>query len=257
MIISPIERPETLKDSAYNEIKPLLISGEHDHHKIFSANQLAETLQVSRTPVREALLQLTNEGYLTPVGGRGFKIREFSKKEIQDFFETRKMIECYVVERLADQLTLKDFEHLEAIIEKMARFGEKEKAAEFLEADKEFHLYLIHRHNNAHLKGIMDNIRNLISTIGHKAVVKEHRFDEVVNEHSNLLNALREKNKNRATACMREHLDVTEQYLISSISSNNRKPMQRRSSPPLRMETLHFLRRNHAGELKCVSQASN
>jgi DNA-binding GntR family transcriptional regulator len=219
VLISPIERPETLKDSAYNGIKLLLISGDYDHDKIFSANQLAETLHVSRTPVREALLQLTNEGYLIPVGGRGFKVREFSQKEIQDFFETRKMIECHVIESVADHLTVQDFKHLEGIIEKMSRFGEKGKANEFLEADKEFHLYLIHRHDNGHLKGIMDNIRNLISTIGHKAVVKEHRFEEVIKEHRDLVDALKQKNKERAVACMRTHLDVTEKYLVEQTNT--------------------------------------
>jgi DNA-binding GntR family transcriptional regulator len=220
MLIAPIERPETLKDAAYNGIKLLLITGQYDPQKILSANQLAETLHVSRTPVREALLQLANEGYLIAVGGRGFNVRKFSKKEIQDFFETRKMIECHVVKNLSNRLTADDFTHLEQITEKMARFGSLGKATEFLEADKEFHLYLIHRHDNGHLKGIMDNIRNLISTIGHRAVVIEHRFEEVVQEHRHLLKALQEKNSDKAVACMRAHLDVTEKYLIEQTQSS-------------------------------------
>ena len=63
--INKIERPGTLQALAYDKIKGLMIAGELDFDSIYSANQFAEILGVSRTPVREALLQLSAEGLLT------------------------------------------------------------------------------------------------------------------------------------------------------------------------------------------------
>ena len=100
--INKIERPGTLQALAYDKIKGLMIAGELDFDAIYSANQFAEILGVSRTPVREALLQLSAEGLLTSLQGRGFKIKQFSENRVREFFETRQMIESYIIEQMVD-----------------------------------------------------------------------------------------------------------------------------------------------------------
>jgi DNA-binding GntR family transcriptional regulator len=102
-----------LNELAYKEIKNLLVTGQLEFNMMYSANQFAEILGVSRTLVREALLQLTKEGCLISVQAQGFKIKEYSEKEIKDFFETRKLIESYVIERLVGSLTKLDIQQLE------------------------------------------------------------------------------------------------------------------------------------------------
>jgi DNA-binding GntR family transcriptional regulator len=82
----PIARHGSLKDAAYRQIKELLLSGRLEHGRLYSAQYFAEMLGVSRTPVREALLQLTSEGSLVCLDVRGFKIREFTDKEVRDVF---------------------------------------------------------------------------------------------------------------------------------------------------------------------------
>src|SRR5947209_6045260 len=70
-----IDRPLSLKDSAYRAIKDQLVSGKLEHDKIYSAQHFAGMLGVSRTPAREALLQLASEGFLVCLDARGFKIK--------------------------------------------------------------------------------------------------------------------------------------------------------------------------------------
>jgi len=64
-----LEQPGTLQNQAYERIKTLLISGQLEFDKVYSANHFAEILGVSRTPIREALLQLTTKGFLSLCGG--------------------------------------------------------------------------------------------------------------------------------------------------------------------------------------------
>src|SRR4051812_43635930 len=108
----PLQRPGTLKDLAYREIKQQLVSGRLLRDRIYSAQHFAEQLGISRTPAREALLQLASEGFLVCLDVRGFKVREFSEKEIRDVFETRQVIEAYVVERAAGELSAEEVRHL-------------------------------------------------------------------------------------------------------------------------------------------------
>jgi DNA-binding FadR family transcriptional regulator len=66
MVSLQVKRPEKLKEQIYKTVKSLLTSGKLDQDTFYSANHFAEQLGVSRTPVREALLQLETEGYRSP-----------------------------------------------------------------------------------------------------------------------------------------------------------------------------------------------
>jgi len=220
--IGPIERPKTLMELAYGEIKNLLTTGQLEFDTIYSANYFADILKVSRTPVREALLQLTAEGFLVSVQGRGFKIREFFEKEVRDFFETRKMIEAYVIEHLVGILTEEDFQPLEECCRQMKENSLSGTTPLFLEADKGFHMSLVHRYKNLFLKSIMEDIRNLISIFGQKALSRAGRTQEVIDEHEQILQALRRKDKNEAVDAMIYHLNTTEKSLLENLKPNDK-----------------------------------
>jgi DNA-binding GntR family transcriptional regulator len=211
---SPIERPGSLKDAAYRAIKDQLVSGVMEHDKIYSAQHFAAMLGVSRTPVREALLQLANEGFLVCLEVRGFKVRQFSGREIRDVFETRQLIETFVVGRLLDQLTPDDFRALRANLRSLAEHARRGNAHGFLEADKEFHMMLARRAGNQMLVAIMENVRNHIAIFGLKALAHQGRFQEVIREHRGILRALHLRDRKRALRAVRHHLATTEMYLL-------------------------------------------
>jgi DNA-binding GntR family transcriptional regulator len=214
--INKIERPGTLQALAYDKIKGLMIAGELDFDSIYSANQFAEILGVSRTPVREALLQLSAEGLLTSMQGRGFKIKEFSENRIKEFFETRQMIESYIIEQLVDSNFELDLSELDKIINQMKNYADKGDIYGFLETDKEFHMNLIRRYGNRLLVSIMENIRDLIAIFGRKALASPGRIHEVITEHQKIIQALKQKNKQKATESIKYHLAATEKSLVEN-----------------------------------------
>lgn len=215
--VNPIKRPSTLNELAYKEIRNSLVTGQLQFDKIYSANYFAEILEVSRTPVREALLQLTSEGCLISLQGQGFKIKGYSAKEVKDFFETRKMIESYVVERVIASLTEPEVRQLEdcfkSMVEKAKRRGD---TYGFLEADRDFHMHLVYRYDNFLLVSIMQNIRNLISIFGGKALSHRERFQEVLDEHGVILEAIKQREKKKAVQSILYHLNTTEKYLLEN-----------------------------------------
>jgi DNA-binding GntR family transcriptional regulator len=71
--LSKLEHTGTLQNQAYYRIKTMLISGQLDFDQIYFASQFTEISGVSRTPIREALLQLTAEGFFVSLRGRSFK----------------------------------------------------------------------------------------------------------------------------------------------------------------------------------------
>jgi GntR family transcriptional repressor for pyruvate dehydrogenase complex len=96
------------------------------------------------------------------------------------------------------------------------RTGEKGGTYGFLEADKDFHMSLVHRYSNFLLESIMQNIRNLISIFGEKALARKERIQEVINEHQIILPAVKRKDKKQAVESIIYHLDTTEKYLLEN-----------------------------------------
>ena len=214
--IDKIERPGTLQALAYDKIKGLMIAGELDFDSIYSANQFAEILGVSRTPVREALLQLNAEGLLTSMQGRGFKIKKFSENRIKEFFETRQMIESYIIERLVNSTADQDLEELDDSMKQMRKYADKKDTYGFLEADKAFHMNLVRRYGNRFLVSIMENIRDLIAIFGRKALASPGRIHQVIEEHQEIIQALEQKNKQKAAESIKYHLEATEKSLVEN-----------------------------------------
>ena len=154
----PDRPPSSLKDAAYRSIKDQLVSGQLEHDKIYSAQHFAAMLGVSRTPIREALLQLAGEGFLVCLEARGFKIKPFSEREIRDVFETRRMIETFVARQLIEKLTPEDIRQLKENLRVMAEHAQRGSAHGFMEADKAFHLSLVRCAGNQLLVSIMETI---------------------------------------------------------------------------------------------------
>lgn len=209
-----LERAPSLKDAAYRQIKELLLAGKLERDHLYSAQHFAEMLGVSRTPVREALLQLTNEGMLICLDVRGFKIKEYTEKEVRDVFETRALIEKHVMGLVADDFPVEDLRRLEQGLKTMAACARKGDAAGFLEADKEFHMIPVRRCGNQHLLAIMENIRNHISILSLQALGQPGRFDEVLREHSAILDALRRHDRKKAIQAIDHHLGTTRTYWL-------------------------------------------
>ena len=124
------------------------------------------------------------------------------------------MIEAYVIERLAKDMTEKDLKNLETTLVEMKKSAERGDSIGFLEADKTFHMSFVHRYKNRLLETTMENIRNLISIFGGKALTSPGRIQEVIDEHNNIMEALYQKDGNKAVQSMNHHLDVTEKSLL-------------------------------------------
>jgi DNA-binding GntR family transcriptional regulator len=213
--IAPLPRTGSLSTLAYDQIKALIVADRLDPTLVHSASQFAERLQVSRTPVREALLQLAKEGFLTLIDGQGFRLRQPSRREVRDFFEARAVIETYVVRRLTTTLGEDDLLRLEQLVQAMARCAEAGVPEAFLQADQEFHRQLLGAYRNELMRSLMEDIEHRIPRFGQSAVSNPGRFQAVVAEHRAILEALRARDPERAAAAALEHLRRTEECVLA------------------------------------------
>lgn len=96
-----VRKTETLKEQAYGSIREAILSKKIRRDMIYSEQWFADNFRVSRTPVREALLQLRSEGLIDVLPNRGMIIRNLTVKDAQHLFEMRSAIEGYCSAALA------------------------------------------------------------------------------------------------------------------------------------------------------------
>src|SRR5271170_3129846 len=110
--IQVIDRGESLSQRAYQSLRKAIRDGAVVHGVLYSEKELAERLGISRTPVREALIELAREGLVTIAPQRGFQLHEMSHEEQREVFELRLAIDTYLVERLCRDATIDDVKQL-------------------------------------------------------------------------------------------------------------------------------------------------
>lgn len=215
VILKPVEKSRSLKEIAYDEIKKIIISGKMNSKTLYSANHFAGLLEISRTPVREAILQLAAEGFLISQNGKGFQIKIPSKKEIQDFFETRKILEIFLIQNFAETMNAKDLDYLQIEIDIMKKYSKLDDASGFISSDKNFHAYFIKKADNQFLANMMESMQELITIFGIKNIQQIERKEDVIKEHQKILDALKKNDVNMAINALKEHLDKTKLLLLS------------------------------------------
>jgi len=213
-----VRRPQGLKEMAYDQLRSLILRGQLAAETVYSAAQFAEMLGVSRTPVREALLQLVTEGFLTVIKQEGYTLRRFTEKEIRELFETRRLIETYVAEQITGKLTEADVRQLRAMLKNMAHLAGENDTAGFLETDRAFHMTLVARLDNRILASLMENIRGQVSLFALQAVASHKgRTAEILREHGEIIDALAGKDARKAVRAVIDHLETTEERVLSRL----------------------------------------
>ena len=115
--LKSIPQPAPLNKLAYEKLRESIMAGHLKPGEIYNEMSLAEELGISRTPVREALVELSAQGLVTFLPRRGVQINAFTERDIEEVFELRKLVELGVIDKIADLIQYCDLDKLEKTIE--------------------------------------------------------------------------------------------------------------------------------------------
>jgi DNA-binding GntR family transcriptional regulator len=207
--IKEIKR-KTLKDTIYTSLKEIILNNNFPSDDFITENSLAEKLNVSRTPLREAMQDLVNENLIEFKPRKGYKIKTHSIEEVEQIFLLRFVIEKEIIDPLFEKVTPEKISTLKKIIDRQKDTVINEDGYQFMLIDKEFHreLFLISEYN-IFLKSY-DLFHNLTILIGAQAIRKKGRMTEVINEHIEIINMLEKKDKEGMIKAINNHLSRTQ-----------------------------------------------
>jgi DNA-binding GntR family transcriptional regulator len=211
-----IKQPESLAKMAYEAIRQSILSGQWKIGELYNEKAIAADLGISRTPVREALLELASQDLIIFLPRRGLMVNRFTRHDVDEIFELRKAIELAAVEKITVAAPPFDlFEIEEALLSQRKAVRQKDYLA-FMEADRLFHTSFSELTNNRRLIAILDNIRDMIHVMGAKALALEGRAVEVIKEHQTIFEAVKKGNIEEARRAMAYHLDQSKEAVVES-----------------------------------------
>ena len=186
----------SLQLEAYNYIKNLILSHKLDANTLYSETKLSKELGISRTPMREALQCLSQDGYITVIPSKGFRIRQLSQKDMKETIQIRCAIEGFCTQCLADEYNTPKGQRT---IEKLGEILDKQKEAinldddyeSFINYDHEFHLLLVNYIENEEINHMFQRLMYLIRLTTQSALQVDGRSIGTVDEMKNILKSLK------------------------------------------------------------------
>lgn len=208
-------KDDCLAFGVYAEIKKEILSLAYPPGSILQERQLAERFGVSRTPVREAIQRLSQEGWLTVNARRNIRVRDVSTLNLRKLFLARLALE-------EDAVDLVFAEGLdEAVVRRMkdltdAMHRAKRDLFAFISTDQSFHSTLFAASGNEYLQRFWLCVSEDMIWFGMLAM-DERRYDDVLDEHGAIVRALEKRHKDAVKAAIRAHLDCTRNILVGKM----------------------------------------
>ncbi|MEV6113895.1 GntR family transcriptional regulator [Streptomyces sp. NPDC052109] len=203
------------REKAYAYLKDTVLTDPEMQGVFLSEQDLADRIGVSRTPIREALLQLAAEELVELVPKRGARVAPLTGREIRELMELRGIVERYAAHRLVSvngaQVT-----QLRSLLERQRELAGVADAREFIAVDHQFHAALVSAVGNALLDRHYDGLRSRQVRAGVVALFNQHgRQDAVLEEHEAILDALAAGDAEAACAAIDHHLQSTLKVLLA------------------------------------------
>lgn len=189
-------------ERAYRHVKDRILDGSLPGGELISEGEIAEALEMSRTPVRAAFGQLEAEGLLRLYPKRGALVVPVSASETEAVMETRWVIERYAIERVIER----PGDVPEALAASVAAQHGLE-GREFVEADREFHRTLVAGTGNEILLTLYDSLRDRQRRMAHATARRTEIRERSIREHGELADALAAGDGELSVAVLRRHLD--------------------------------------------------
>lgn len=208
----------TLKEQAYSLIKDAILYRRLQKNVVYSQDDLCEELGISRTPVREALIELQNENFISFVRGRGFKVVELTKKEALDIVEMRRDIELFGAELAAKRINDDQLTRLEAKHEKMADSINSKNTKLLYSLDYDFHNIIFEATGNSWLIDTIIKLRTHFLRVETQSAFSDIKTAKaVLKEHEGVVEALKKHNPKMARKAMEHHLNCTYKRTVTNI----------------------------------------
>ena len=204
-----------LNEQAYDHLQKLITDGQLSYHEIYSETKLAKELGISRTPFRDAIHRLAQEGYIDIIPSKGFRLHQITERDVIETFQIRTALETYCTMQIARDVKEKNnanlrpfFKELDWLMENMKEVMENDQGIdEFCEYDFRFHRKIIDYLENEQFSSVFASFLYRMKRLAKLSLQHEGRMAQTVEEHQAILDAMKNGDAEHIYEITMVHMD--------------------------------------------------
>lgn len=203
--IQKVAKSASLRDQIGKSLSAAIVSGELAPGTMVSVPGLAAEFGVSATPVREAILDLEQRGFVRSVANKGFRVTEVSRADLVEIIEIRTMLEAPIMGSLAGTITAEDMPKWREMADRISEYADAGNLTAFLEVDRNFHLGLLALHRNCRLVTTVTELRSQTRMVRMAKMTNTPELSKSGREHHEMLDLMEQGRSAELEALMGSH----------------------------------------------------
>jgi DNA-binding GntR family transcriptional regulator len=212
--LAPRARPHSISDQVREVLKETLASGGLEVGQVYPIQTLADQMGVSRTPVREALLQMQQSGLVRILPNQGVLILGRTVEDLRQVFQIRTWLEVPAVREAVARADADAIERLRAAYARLEALAEAGDRAGVEAEDRAFHALLLEAAGNQRLADVVGHLRDFLISNGYASTGHERSLRDLALEHRPIVEAVAAGDADAAAAAMEAHLARTAEVTI-------------------------------------------
>ncbi len=195
-----------LREVVFESLRHAIFRGDLKPGERLMEIQLADQLGVSRTPVREAIHMLEKEGLVTVIPRRGAEVAKMTLKDMEDVLEIREALDELAVSLACERISGEQLADLSEAAQQFAESIQGDDVRSIASADVRFHDVIYEATDNPKLVSLLNNLREQIYRYRVEYIKERENCPMLVEEHGEILNALRNHDRKAAVSAMHIHV---------------------------------------------------
>jgi DNA-binding GntR family transcriptional regulator len=211
------KRDPRLSVKAYQWIKEAILKNRLREGEPLSENRLAQEIDISRTPIREAFRQLEQEGFVRLVPGKGAFVAEISLEDVKEIYEIRAQLEPLAARSAVHRISEEEIDELQGAWHSLlARIDGEDPAPwdELSDLDGKVHALFVARTTNGRLRQILETLFSQIHRFQRLSARSLADARNSVEQHLEILAALRARDEERLHEVLTKHIRQSERYIF-------------------------------------------
>lgn len=196
-----------LRDVVFKTLRQAILKGELAPGERLLEVQLADKLGVSRTPVREAIHKLSQEGLVVLIPRKGAEVASISEKSLRDVLEVRLALETLAVRLACERITEENLAILQQEFDAFRKAVERDALLDITQRDEAFHDAIYNSTCNTRLVTMINNLREQMYRYRMEYIKERDKRETLVREHLEIMNAIKAGDSEAAQDAIRRHID--------------------------------------------------
>lgn len=217
-----MENYELLSQKTYRILKRAIVRGDLAPTSKLVLKEIAKSLGISNTPVREAINKLESEGFVNIIPNKGIKIVKINIDDMREILEIRAFLDGLIAKLVTNKITDKEIDEMMGVIHKMEYTVKKDDRLTYNDLDIQFHDFLLNITENNKLKEIYNNLIMHAYRFRIRTLKISGRMGKSLKEHKEIALKIKERNPDEANRVSQKHIES----ILKSIEEDEKKKVK-------------------------------